>query len=338
MSSSSKSFIHTGLPLPTAKLSVNKEAEKLLNELIEHADKYGVAVKKTKEGATLIDAGLKAKGGFQAGKIITEICLGGLANVSIFLAYYEDTPLPSILVQTDHPAIATMGSQFADWQIKHGTFNAIASGPARALARTNTRLYQKVGYQDKATATMILLETETEPPETVIKEIANNCKVPVKGLSLIVAPTTSIAGSTQVSGRVVETGIHKLMKLGIDPKKVTTAIGTAPIAPVHPKFIVAMGRTNDAILYAGRAHYNVTGYNDEKLKQIVKTAPSSASKYCGQPFQQIFKEAGYDFYKIDPNLFAPATVSVSNLDTGSLFEAGTANLEVFKRSIGLRVS
>ena len=324
--------------MPTAKLSVNKEARKLLDEMIAHADKYGVAVKKTKEGATLIDAGIKAKGGFQAGKIITEICLGGLGKVSICAAYYEDTTLPSILVHTDHPAIATMGSQFADWQIKHDDFNAIASGPARALARTNPRLYQKIGYQDKANATMIVLETENEPPEAAIKEIADKCRVPVKGLSLILAPTTSIAGSIQVSGRIVETGVHKLMKIGIDPKKVTTAFGTAPIAPVHPKFIVAMGRTNDAILYAGRAHYNVTGYNDEELQQIVKKAPSSASKYYGQPFQQIFKDASYDFYKIDPNLFAPATVSVCNLDTGSLFEAGTANLEVFKRSIGLRVS
>jgi methenyltetrahydromethanopterin cyclohydrolase len=319
--------------LPTAKLSVNKEARKLLNDLIAHADEYGVAVKKTKEGATLVDVGIKAKGGFEAGKIITEICLGGLGKVSICTAQYEDITLPSISVHTDHPAIATMGSQFADWQIKHDNFSAIGSGPARALAKIDPRMYQKIGYEDKADTTMIVLETETEPPKAVIKEIADKCKVPIKGLSLILAPTTSIAGSTQVSGRIVETGIHKLMKIGIDPKKVTTAFGTAPIAPVHPKFIVAMGRTNDAILYAGRAHYNVTGYSDGELRQIVKKAPSSASKYYGQPFQQIFKEAGYDFYRIDPNLFAPASVTICNLDTGSLFEAGKLNIEVFKRSI-----
>ena len=324
--------------MPTAKLSVNKEARKLLNKLIAQADEYGVAVKRTKEGATLVDAGIKAKGGFEAGKIITEICLGGLGKVSMCTAQYEDMTLPSISVHTDHPAIATMGSQFADWQIKHDGFSAIGSGPARALARTNPRLYQKIGYKDKANTTMMVLETETEPPEPVVKEIADNCGVPVKGLSLILAPTTSVAGSTQVSGRIVETGMHKLMKIGMDPKKVTTAFGTAPIAPVHPKFIVAMGRTNDAILYAGRAQYDIAGYSDGELKQIVKKAPSSASKYYGQPFQQIFKEAGYDFYKIDPNLFAPASVAVCNVDTGSLFEAGKLNIGVFKRSLGLRAS
>jgi len=324
--------------LPATRLSVNKEAKKLLNRLLAHADEYGVAVKKTKEGATLIDAGIKAKGGLEAGRIITEICLGGLAKVSICTAQYEDTTLPSISVHTDHPAISTMGSQFADWQIKHDDFTAIGSGPARALARKNPRLYQKIGYEDKADTTVIVLETEAEPPEPVVKEIADSCRVPIKGLSLILAPTTSVAGSTQVSGRVVETGIHKLMKIGIDPKKVKTAFGTAPIAPVHPKFIFAMGRTNDAILYAGRANYNVAGYSDGELKQIVKKAPSSASKYYGQPFQQIFKEAGYDFYRIDPNLFAPASVTVCNLDTGSRFTAGKLNIGIFKRSLGLRAS
>jgi len=320
--------------LPVTKLSVNKEAKKLLNKLLTDPNKYGVVVRETKKGATLIDAGIKAKGGFQAGKIITEICLGGLGKASVCTAQYEDTFLPSILVHTDHPAIATMGSQFADWQIKHDDFTAIGSGPARALARRNPQLYRKIGYKDEADTTVIVLETQTEPPEPVVKEVADSCRVPIKGLSLILAPTMSVAGSTQISGRIVETGIYKLMKIGIDPKKVTTAIGTAPIAPVHPKFIVAMGRTNDAILYAGRAHYDIAGYSDGELKQIVKKAPSSASKYYGQPFQQIFKEVGYDFYKIDPNLFAPASVTVCNLDTGSLIEAGKLNIEVFKRSIG----
>jgi methenyltetrahydromethanopterin cyclohydrolase len=146
-----------------------------------------------------------------------------------------------------------------------------------------------------------------------------------------------VAGSTQVSGRVVETGLHKLKKIGIDPKKVRNAYGSAPIAPVHPKFIIAMGRTNDAILYTGSAHYDVSGYSDEELARIVRKAPSSASESYGQPFQQIFKKANYDFYKIDPNLFAPAVVSVCNLDTGTMFQAGKTNIEVFRRSIGLKV-
>lgn len=323
--------------MATTKLSVNRKALVLVDKFCANADEYGVIVKASKKGATIIDAGIRATGGFQAGKIITEICMGGLAIVKIFPMQYDELLIPSVFVHTNRPAISTMGSQFADWQIKQGEFSAIGSGPARALARKNKRLYAEIAYEDEHDSTVIVLETSSEPPQGVVDEIAESCGVSLSKLSLILVPTTCLAGSTQVSGRVVETGLHKLMKIGVDPKKVLNAYGSAPIAPVHPKFIVAMGRTNDAILYAGFAHYDISGYTDEELSRIVEKAPSSASKAYGQPFQQIFKSANYDFYKIDPNLFAPATVSVCNLDTGSMLKAGKTNVEVLKRSMGLKV-
>jgi methenyltetrahydromethanopterin cyclohydrolase len=99
-----------------------------------------------------------------------------------------------------------------------------------------------------------------------------------------------------------------------------------------------MGRTNDAILYGGSAHYDVKGYSDEELEKIAAKAPSSASESYGRAFKETFKAAGYDFYKIDPNLFAPAVVSVCNLDTGNSFVAGSVNVGVLKDSFGLKVS
>ena len=42
----------------------------------------------------------------------------------------------------------------------------------------------------------------------------------------------------------------------------------------------------------------------------------------GKPFAEIFAEVEGDFYKIDPMLFSPAVVTVSNLDTGRSFHAG----------------
>ncbi len=317
------------------KLSVNIAALPLVKELCSKAEKYGVIVEKTESGATLIDAGNKAKGGFLAGKIITEICLGGHGKARIFSAHYGDFVLPSIFVQTDHPAVATLGSQFAGWQIKAGKYSAIGSGPARALALKPKALYEKIKYRDKADAAVLVLETSKKPPDEMVQQISDLCKVAEKNLSLILVPTTSLAGSTQVSGRIVETGLHKLMKLGLNPLIVEHAWGYAPIVPVHPKFDEAMGRTNDAILYAGTAHYMVSHEDDDKLERLVKKAPSSASKSYGRPFLEIFKEANYDFYKIDPNLFAPAVIVVNNVKTGSGFRAGSLNIDILKRSLGL---
>jgi len=323
--------------LITPRLSVNRAAWRLTKKLCERPEQFGVVVKETESGATLVDAGIEAKGGFLAGRIITEICLGGYGKAEIFHKQYGDLDLPSIFVHTDYPAIATLGSQFGGWQIKVDKYSAIASGPARALTLKPKELYEKIQYSDSSDVAVLVLETLREPPEEVIKQICDECKVEPVHLSLILVPTSTVSGSTQISGRIVETGMHRLTELGFDPKIIEHACGYAPIAPVHPKFAQAMGRTNDAIMYAGVAYYSTNYDDDEELRRLLKKAPSSASQSYGKPFIEIFKEAGYDFYKVDPGLFAPAVLVVNNVKTGNTFRAGRINIDVFKRSIGLQI-
>jgi methenyltetrahydromethanopterin cyclohydrolase len=97
-----------------------------------------------------------------------------------------------------------------------------------------------------------------------------------------------------------------------------------------------MARTNDAILYGGIAYYVVKYDNEEELKEILEKAPSKASKQYGKPFIDIFKEAKCDFYKIDPNLFAPAVLIINNMKTGNTFSRGEINVEALKESFGLK--
>jgi methenyltetrahydromethanopterin cyclohydrolase len=321
--------------MPTQKLSVNRNAHSLVKRLCDCADEFGVIVKKSSSGATLIDAGIEARGGFSSGQLITEICLGGLAKAEITYKGYDDLELPSIFVHTDYPAISSLGSQFAGWQIKADKYTAMGSGPARALSLKPKELYEKIGYTDSSDFAVLVLETSQEPTEEAIANITEECKVSPENLFLVLVPTASVAGSVQISGRIVETGLHKLSECGLDPKMVTNACGIAPIAPVHPKMAQAMGRTNDAIIYAGTAYYTVKA-DDEELKELLAKAPASASKGYGKPFMEIFKEAGYDFYKIDPGLFAPAVFVINNSKTGKTFRAGKINIEVFKKSIKLQ--
>ena len=327
-----------------AKISLNMATLDLVKTLCRETEKYAVSVEKTESGATLIDAGLKSKGGFLAGKMITEICLGGYGEARILPIQYDDVVLPSVYVQTDYPALSTLGSQFAGWQIKLGDYSAIGSGPARALALKPKKLYEKIVYKDEADTAILVLETEKRPPEEAIHLVAEKCNVSPEKLFLIVFSTTSLAGSTQVSGRIVETGLHKLEKLGLDPLAAKHAWGYAPIIPLHPRSGEAMGRTNDAILYGGTANYIVSYDDDKKLENIVKQAPSTASKMMQEArelaqknprFLEIYKEAGFDFYKIDPNIFAPAIVSINNLKTGKTFRAGNLDIAVMKESLGL---
>lgn len=327
-----------------SKISLNKSALNLVNKLCGEADKYAITIEKSESGATLIDAGIAAEGGFLAGELVTEICLAGYGKASILPIQYGDIILPSVFVVTDHPALSTLASQFAGWQVKGEGFSAIASGPARALALKPKDLYEKLQYKDESDVAVLVLETEKKPPEPVIQLIADKCKVSSKNLFLVMFSTTSLVGATQVSGRIVETGLHKLERLGLDPMIVKHAWGYAPIVPLHPNAGEAMGRTNDAILYAGVTNYTVSFEDEVKLESIVKQAPSSSSKMLQEArrlaqknprFLDIFKEAGFDFYKIDTNIFAPAVVAINNTKTGKTFHAGSIDVDVIKGSLGL---
>ncbi|MBS7632142.1 methenyltetrahydromethanopterin cyclohydrolase [Candidatus Bathyarchaeota archaeon] len=318
-------------------MSVNRMAWKLLERLLENSGFYGTAVSKAANGVSIIDAGVAVKGGFLAGKLVTEICMGGCAKARIVSRKYGDLELPSIFVYTDHPVIATLGSQYAGWQIGEEDYFAIGSGPARALALKPKDIYEEIGYRDDFEKAVVVLETDKPPPEKLIERIARDCRINPENLALILTPTASIAGATQVAGRIVETGIHKLRKIGFDPNVIKYAWGVAPIPPIHPKFAVAMARTNDAILYGGTAYYAVDYEDEEALKNILSKAPAMASKDYGKPFKEIFKEAKYDFYKIDPNLFAPAVVIINNLKTGSIMRNGEVNSRLLGESFGFCV-
>lgn len=315
-------------------LSVNRMAWKLAETLLDNQDFYGVKASKSTSGATIVDAGVNALGGFQAGRIIAEICMGGCGKAHIDFKNYGDLELPSITVCTDQPAIAALGSQFAGWRIKDGDSIAIGSGPARALALKPKEIYEEIGYKDFSDRAVLTLESNKLPSGMLIEKVTGACNVKAEKLIVIVAPTASIAGLVQVAGRIVEVGIHKLRTLGLSPKTIRYACGYAPIPPLCSDFEVAMARTNDAILYGGTVYCTVEYDDDAALKKIVAQAPSGTSKDYGKPFLQIFREADRDFYKIDHNLFAPATLMVNNAKTGRVFKAGAANPRVLLRSLG----
>ncbi|MEM2517665.1 MAG: methenyltetrahydromethanopterin cyclohydrolase [Candidatus Bathyarchaeia archaeon] len=316
-------------------VSINANALRIVNEMIERKDELKIKIEKTCRGAKIIDAGVETKGGYLAGKYIAEICLGGLGSVSLNPFNCEGLLLPSIFVSTEYPAIALLGSQCASWRIKVGEYFALGSGPARALALKPKNLYYEINYNDQTDVAVIVLESNQKPSDEVVNYIAEECKVPHENVYAIVTPTSSIAGSTQIAARIAENGLYRLYRLNLDPKKVLYACGYAPIAPIHPKFDEAMGRTNDMLIYGGMTFFVVDFDNDEDLKRIVEKASSVGSKDYGKPFAEIFKEADSNFYKIDPALFSPAVITVNNIKTGSTFTSGNINANILKQSIGL---
>ena len=151
-------------------------------------------------------------------------------------------------------------------------------------------------------------------------------------LVLLVARTASTAGTVQVIARSLETALHKLHELDFDLRRVRRGSGRAPLAPVPDKNdLLAIGRTNDAILYGGHVVLEVTG-DDESLLDIGPRMVSRASTDYGTPFHTLFERAGRDFYALDPALFAPALVDLINIDTGRKHRFGGLDPEIVNAS------
>jgi len=313
-------------------LSMNELAARIAEEMIERED-LGIEVRKV-NGATVIDAGVKAKGGFEAGIYLAKITLGGLANVSISYGSYGYLNLPQVEVYTDHPMEALMASQFAGWKVKVGDYFAMGSGPARALARKPSKLYEEMGYEESSDVAVLALETSELPNEEVISYIADKCGVRPENLYVIAAATNSLAGSVQISARSVETGVHKLHTLGVNPRDVIAGSGRAPIAPIHPDPMIMLGRTNDMLLY-GAEVFLFVDMEYERLRELIEKAPSCSSKDYGVSVAEKVKEIGQEFlYQVDPGFFAPARY-VACSPSGECVESGKLNPDIISISIGL---
>jgi len=113
--------------------------------------------------------------------------------------------------------------------------------------------------------------------------------------------------------------------------------GTTTIAPIAKDDLGAMGRTNDSISAAGMTYYTIDVEKDKQaeLFDLLKKAPANTSSSYGRPFIETFKAANYDFYAIDPGLFAPAIYTVTNVQTGKSITVGEINHNLLKESYKL---
>ncbi len=316
------------------KLSLNELTAPLVENLIVNAESLRLDVSNLNDGTRIIDAGINAKGGIEAGRLIAEICMGGLGVVKLRASTNFHHWSWHVDVHSSNPVMACLASQYAGWSLSHGegkdAFHALGSGPARTSG-SNEPLFDELKYHDSTSKTCIVIEVDRIPPVELTSKIAKMCNVQNNELTVILTPTSSLAGTVQIISRVLETSLHKAHELHFPLENIIDGAGSAPLCPPSNDFLTAMSRTNDSILFAGQIQLFVEA-TDEDAEELANALPSSTSKDYGKPFGEIFKDVNYDFYKIDPMLFSPAKVSVSSLTTGHTFHAGKIDLDLLDKS------
>lgn len=326
--------------MPRAVTCINRRAAPGVDRLVEQADLLGVAVEAGPLGVRLIDAGIDAPGSTEAGLRIAQICLGGLGRVGLQALPREGWPA-WLQVDSAQPVVACLGSQYAGWSLaasKEETggrrFFSLGSGPARALAAKEA-LYAELGWrdEDRSRGGVLVLEVDRRPPEVIVRRLLRDCGLEGPELTLILTPTASRAGTAQVVARVLEVALHRAHELKFPLADVLEGSACAPLPAPAGDAIEAMGRTNDAILYGGQVRL-VVGGAVEAAEALARALPSAGSRDFGRPFAEIFRAADFDFYRIDPALFAPAEVWVSHPASGRTFHAGALRMDLLHAAWG----
>ncbi len=284
------------------------------------------------DGVQLLDFGVKAEGGLEAGVLLAKICLSGMAEVEIMPGDSQMVDVPQVFVRTDHPVAACLMSQYAGWKIATDDYFAMGSGPMRSVVRKED-IFKHLPDSEDGRAAVGVLEAGALPTDLAIDFIQKS--LPAKcHLTLAVAPTASQAGNIQVVARSVETALHKLHELHFPLENIVSGTGKSPLPPVAKNDLNGIGRTNDSILYGATVNLWVR-CSDDAIKSVGAKVPSNSSASHGKTFLSLFKAANHDFYAMDAALFSPAVVVFHNLTTGHSFRYGTLMPELLRESFGM---
>ena len=127
---------------------LNRRAAALADAMEADAGLLRIAATRLANGARVLDCGIGVEGGLEAGRRLAEVCLGGLATVSFTTVELGGVSLPAVQVATDHPVAACLAAQYAGWAIDPKGYFAMGSGPARAVARVERELFERIGHDE----------------------------------------------------------------------------------------------------------------------------------------------------------------------------------------------
>jgi len=298
--------------------------------LVDDAWSLGVGVSIGPEAVQIIDCGVTVPGSYEAGRQIVELAQGGLACAHVETVSIGGVAMPQIVVESQAPWLSAYGLQVSV-PLTEVSDAIRVSGPVVALFQ-DTRVLWADGRPNPGDEVCVaIVETNELPSADVVAAISESSGFPPERLVLVVVPTRSVAGCTQVAGRINECVLFTLEEcLGIPSTRVTHLIGSAPIAPPWTRGVCGAVSPDDLIHYAGRAVVTMHCDGGIDPDHVARNLAFESAPMCGQSFRELLAEADGVFEAIPrlSELNRVAQVSVIDQDGGAVYSAGRADEEL----------
>lgn len=313
--------------------SLNDMAAQIVEEqILPHAEELNVEVIKLKNGATVIDMGIHAKGGWKAGKLYTDVCLGGMGELVYQSMYIGKHIVPTAVIEVDRPAITQMCAHIAGLYLPYRGYHQPVAGPIRSITSTD-HWSDCVAYRDtEAKKAVGCLQITTLPDEELAQKIADAVGKDPSDLYLLASRTSTIVGAVQIIARNIEQAFATIADHPDFPIEcIVQAVGYSPIATIEDDEIIAMGRVNDCLIYGAESTL-YCDCEDSLIEQMLEKLPlcKNESVY-GIPFEEMFREAGCDWAHVPRDYDAPCKVNFINVRTNHFYSAGMIHYGVLER-------
>ncbi len=330
-------------------VSVNEKALAVVKEMMQKADLLDIDVIELKNGTTVVDTGANVGGGYRAAEYVVKAALCGYGEARVIMARYGNIYLPTIVAYTDLPAIIAIS--FYIWpgvipppHAETDEYTAWVSGPGKSRMQQPDKIYAKLDYKDEGDVAVLFVQPRDKvlPDEKVAEKLAQACGVNPENLYLVVTPSNSIVGSTQVSTRTMEDGFWRLTEYyGISYDRVELAMTMTPIAPVSSEvFKGPCPWADDMIRHGGVFHAWIRTVEGEDLQKmaeetVIENNPASFGKsfYQVAVVEKKYIHPDWDLERIarEGRGFVMAEVCYYDTRTGRMYRAGRVHDNIIEK-------
>lgn len=310
-------------PVPVSY--INRRCGALWQQLWDNAPALGLARCALPCGAQLLDAGMSAPGSLEAGRLITELAQGGLARAALSMGAVGGKPLPVITVESLQPCAAALSLQM-------GCFvgGLMLSGPVRLLLEKPEYVAVDAPRESMESLAVAVLQSDGPVEERWVLDLARAAQVPPRALRLVAAPMHSVAGCTQIAGRMNENVILTLVRsLGYPAARVRHILGASPVCPVYkgPGKVLL---PDDLLHYRGEAFLTLAAAPGDDVAALAHNLCFESLPIFGTLFADLLDAAGGDFFQI-PNIShinKLARVTINDITGGKVACAGAFREDV----------
>ena len=310
-------------PSQTQRDWIATRSDTLLQGLAQDACVLGLDVSHLKNGATVIDCGVNVPGSLEAGRRIAEISQGGMASARIGTADIAGIALPSLTVDSWLPKLSAYGLQVSV-ALSEIDPSIRISGPILARFAEGHFDIDRENLSSAAWG-IAVVEADQLPSPDIVDALAHRSNLSASELTLLVVPTRSIAGVTQIAGRINESVVFTMEEsLGIDCSCVSQIFGTVPIALSSNANTLSPITPDDFIHYMGRVSLTIDHDGTMDLSQLATQLTFRSTPIYGKLFTELLSAAGGVFEAIPGliDLNKVAQITVIDQHSGAAFTAG----------------